>query len=192
LRWHVEGAAMSRKRQQERQPGLSAKRQAFVAEYLKDFNASAAAIRAGYSPRTARSQAADLLTKPNIAKAIREAQEKAFANAEASVERTINEYARIAYLDPAAFFDAQGRLLPIAQMPEDARRAVASMEVEELFAGSGDERRRVGRLHKVRFASKVAALDSLAKHLGMFVDRLELRGGSGLRVHIHYNDAHGE
>ena len=57
-------------------------------------------------------------------------------------------------------------------MPEDARRAVASMEVEELFAGSGAERRQIGRLHKIRFASKIAALDSLAKHLGMFVERI--------------------
>ena len=51
-----------------------------------------------------------------------------------TVERTIEEYARVAYLDPALFFDSEGKLLRIAEMPEAARRAVASIEVEELFA----------------------------------------------------------
>ena len=107
-----------------------------------------------------------------------------------TVERTIEEYARVAYLDPALFFDSEGKLLRIAEMPEAARRAVASMEVEELFAGSGVERRHVGRLHKIRFASKVAALDSLAKHLGMFIDRIGNPDGSPLAINIvRYSDA---
>lgn len=51
---------------------LSPKQRKFVAEYLKDGNGTQAAIRAGYSAKTARFQASDLLTKPNIAEAIQE------------------------------------------------------------------------------------------------------------------------
>jgi phage terminase small subunit len=155
-----------------------------VTEYLKDFNASAAAIRAGYSPKTARVQAADLLTKPSIAKAIAEAQAKALAKSEVTVERTIAEYARLAYLDPATLFDAQGKPLPIAEMPEDARRAIVSLEIEELFAGSGAHRRQVGLLHKIRFAPKIQALDSLGKHLGMFIDRIAGADGGAVQVNV--------
>jgi len=182
---------MSRKPSQQRQSGLNAKQMAFVAEYLRDFNGTQSAIRAGYSPRTARSQAADLLTKPNIAKAIAEAQRKALEKAQATVERTIAEYSRVAYLDPAAFFDACGNLLPITEMPEDARRAIAGIEVTELFEGSGDERAHVGRLHKIRIASKIAALDSLAKHLGMFIERIAgAEGEPPTQVNvIRYSDA---
>jgi hypothetical protein len=46
------------------------------------------------------------------------------------------------------------------------------MEVEEIFAGRGEERRHTGRLHKIRFTQKIQALDSLAKYLGMFCERL--------------------
>lgn len=50
---------------------LSYKQQRFVAEYLKDFNGSQAAIRAGYSERSSRSTASELLTNPNVSAAIK-------------------------------------------------------------------------------------------------------------------------
>lgn len=53
---------------------LTPKQAAFVAEYLTDLNATQAAIRAGYSPKTAYRTGADNLRKPQIAAAIAEAQ----------------------------------------------------------------------------------------------------------------------
>ena len=53
---------------------LTAKQKAFVAEYLIDLNATQAAIRAGYSEKTARFIGAENLTKPNIAAAVAAAQ----------------------------------------------------------------------------------------------------------------------
>ncbi|MCF4151765.1 terminase small subunit [Dethiosulfovibrio sp. F2B] len=52
---------------------LTAKQKAFVSEYLVDLNATAAAIRAGYSERSARKIGANLLTLPHIQAAIQEA-----------------------------------------------------------------------------------------------------------------------
>ena len=54
---------------------LTPKQQRFVEEYLIDLNATQAAIRAGYSEKTAKEIGSENLTKPNIAKAIQEAQE---------------------------------------------------------------------------------------------------------------------
>jgi phage terminase small subunit len=45
--------------------GLTPKQEAFVVEYLRDLNATQAAIRAGYSRRTAKQQGARLLTANN-------------------------------------------------------------------------------------------------------------------------------
>ena len=53
---------------------LSTKQRRFVEEYLVDLNGTQAAIRAGYSPRTARQIASENLSKPDIADAIAEAQ----------------------------------------------------------------------------------------------------------------------
>jgi len=52
---------------------LTDKQQRFVDEYLVDFNATQAAIRSGYSEKTARAIGAENLTKPDIAKAIQSA-----------------------------------------------------------------------------------------------------------------------
>ena len=52
---------------------LTDKQQRFVDEYLVDFNATQAAIRSGYSEKTARAIGAENLTKPDIAKAIQNA-----------------------------------------------------------------------------------------------------------------------
>jgi hypothetical protein len=51
---------------------LSPKRQRFVDEYCADFNGTQAAIRAGYSPRTANEQAASLLAIPSVKAAVEE------------------------------------------------------------------------------------------------------------------------
>lgn len=54
--------------------GLTPKQERFVSEYLVDLNATQAAIRAGYSERTANEQGARLLAKASVAAAIAEAQ----------------------------------------------------------------------------------------------------------------------
>jgi len=43
----------------------------------------------------------------------------------------LRELACLAFLDPAAFYNANGELLSVREMPEEARRALSSMEVEE-------------------------------------------------------------
>lgn len=68
---------------------LNDKQEAFVREYLKDFNATQAAIRAGYSQKTAGSQGFDLLKKPEI-----QARLKAFQQKAAEATETENEWVR--------------------------------------------------------------------------------------------------
>ncbi|MGC2758905.1 MAG: hypothetical protein WA217_20370, partial [Candidatus Binatus sp.] len=67
--------------------------------------------------------------------------------------------------------------LPVPQMPEDLRRALTGVEITELY-GDG---KAIGQLKKVRFTQKVPALDSLAKHLGMFASE-SAGSGSGLSI----------
>lgn len=68
---------------------LTPKQQRFVEEYLIDLNATQAAIRAGYSEKTAKSVGHENLTKPDIAKAIAEAQEKLSNKAQVTVEMVV-------------------------------------------------------------------------------------------------------
>lgn len=146
---------------------------AFVEAYLSNGrNATQAAITAGYSPKTAAVKGSQLLTDVKIsalvevrAAAVQEAAESA---TQLSVERTLKELARIAYLDPAKLFDAKGRMLSVHEMDADTRAALVSFETAEEIQGEGEKREVVGYIKKIRLADKVGALDKAMKHLGLF------------------------
>lgn len=72
-------------------PDLTEKQKRFVAEYLIDLNATQAAIRAGYSPKTAKSVGSENLTKPDIAAAIAKFQQKVAKKAEISIQSLADE-----------------------------------------------------------------------------------------------------
>ena len=75
---------------------LNPKQQAFVREYLVDRNATQAAIRAGYSAKTAGSQGFDLLKKPEIAAAVEAKTEKQARKLELTAESVLEDLLRLA------------------------------------------------------------------------------------------------
>lgn len=143
-----------------------------MAEYLKDVNATKAAIRAGYSARTAGSMGARLLKKVSVRKAVQAAQAARAARVEVQADDVLRELLRIARADIAQAFDESGALLPVQAMPEDVRRAIASIEVEQV---GGDEGA-VSFVKKVRFWDKSRGLEMLGKHLKLFTEKVELSG----------------
>jgi phage terminase small subunit len=147
---------------------LTDKQTRFVDEYLLDLNATQAAIRAGYSPKTAKVIAHENLTKPYVAAAIQAKQAALQEKLGITIERVLNEIACSAFLDIADLCAEDGSVLPLSQIPEAARRAIAGIEVSDLFEGSGEDRKAVGTLKKIKLADKMAALDKLCKHLGMY------------------------
>ena len=150
--------------------GLTPKQATFVDEYLKDLNATQAAIRAGYSKKTAEWIGPQLLTKNHVAEAVASRMRAREKRTEITQDRVLQEYARLAFIDPAKLFDESGRPLPIQQMDEDTRRAIIGVDV----ATVGNDQMGIGEVLKLRLADKRAALDSVARHLGMFNDKLDL------------------
>lgn len=76
---------------------LTDKQQAFVAEYLIDFNATKAADRAGYSKKTAGKQGTQLLAKSSISEAIEEAKKARQRRTEITQDKVIEEIAKYAF-----------------------------------------------------------------------------------------------
>lgn len=85
-----------------------------------------------------------------------------------SQDRVLQELARMAYVDPGEMYDEFGCLKPINEMPEDVRRAIASVETKEIFEQDGKKKKYVGDNKKVLLTAKEKALEMLARHLGMF------------------------
>lgn len=159
---------------------LSAKHSRFVAEYLLDLNATQAAIRAGYSPKTAKVQGSRLLTNAAVGQAIGEALARRAARVEVKADDVLRELARIGLSDIRQAFDPSGRLRSIHELPDDIARAVASVDNEELWGDDGDGGRApTGTVRKLKLWSKPEALTTLAKHLGLLVERREVTGPDG-------------
>jgi phage terminase small subunit len=149
---------------------LTPKQQRFVDEYLVDLNATRAAIRAGYSKRTAASIGEENLRKPEVSSAIDARKAKRAEKVEVKAEAVLRELQTFGHMDPAEIVDDNGRLLPLKQMPEHVRRAIASVEIEEIWDGKGDDRVQVGELKKVKFWNKKDGLELLGKHIKLFGD----------------------
>lgn len=151
---------------------LNARQKRFVAEYLKDSNATQAAIRSGYSAKTAGSRGFDLLRKPEISEAV----EKALETAGLTAAAVLAELKTFAHSDPLGLVDDKGRLKALRDMAPEVRRSIASIEIEELFEGRGDNRAKVGELKKVKFWPKDRGLELEGKHLKLFTDKVEHSG----------------
>lgn len=156
---------------------LTDKQRIFVAEYLVDLNATQAAIRAGYSARTARKIGQENLTKPDIQSAISEANEARIKRTEITADRVRLEYARVALSNMRQFVEwgPDGVTWKSSEdLSEEAAACVA--EVSETISEGGRTRR--FKLH-----SKMAALSDLAKHLQMFG-----KEGGGVNVNVNIDN----
>lgn len=154
---------------------LSPKQNRFVAEYLVDLNATSAAIRAGYSEKTAAQIGYKLFQKPEIQDALQEARAAQEARTQITSDKILRELARIAFSDASDYVKVvqmdqekeggvpMGAVMftPTENLSADQRAALAY--IEETQAGI-----------KVRTHDKVKALELLGKHLGIFTEKVAI------------------
>lgn len=159
-------ASQSRRSEASATKALNPKQERFVAEYLVDLNATQAAIRAGYSPKTAGVQAFDLLKKPEIAAALERQRNQHAKNTGLTVERVLQEAMRLAFFDIRKLTDAEGNPIPINQLDDDTAAAIQGLELAT--ERSRDEDGSVTVVRKYKIADKNAAVERLFKHLGLF------------------------
>lgn len=146
---------------------MTKKQKRFIEEYLIDLNATQAAIRAGYSPDTAKSIGSENLTKPDIKAQIAKAMAERSRRTGVNADRVIMELAKIAFVNANDVIDPKTATIKEGALPEDTA-AIQSVKVKT-FGEDGLER-------EIKMADKLKALELLGKHLGMFRDKLEVSG----------------
>lgn len=146
---------------------LTEKQQRFVDEYLIDLNATQAAIRAGYSAKTADVQGSRMLGIVKVQQAISEAMAERSKRTGVNQDRVVLELAKIALVKMTDIVDSYGRIKDTAT--EDDLACIESIKYKssESDTGSSEER-------EVKIASKLKALELLGKHLGMWNDKLDV------------------
>lgn len=145
---------------------LTAKQNRFVEEYLIDLNATQAAIRAGYSPATAKEIGCENLTKPNISDEIAKAMAERSKRTGINQDRVLTELAKIGFANITDVIDPE-----TAKIKEDASEedlaCIQSIKIKPNEWGTERE---------VKMYDKKAALVDIGRHLGMFKDKVEVSG----------------
>jgi len=149
---------------------LTPEQQKFADEWLIDNNGTRAykvAYDSEMTDHVAGSAASRLLDDVKVRSYIEQEQAKIAAKYKITRERVLEEEAYIAFSDPLAFFDDNGNVRPLNEVPEHVRRAVAHFENELTRYGKDDYERETTKL-KYRLIDKGRALERIEKHLGMF------------------------
>jgi phage terminase small subunit len=150
---------------------LTPKQAMFIAEYLIDGNGTRAALAAGVAEKSATVTASRWLKNKTIAAVIAERQAKRTAKLEITAESVLQELAKLAFHDPGKLYGKDGKLLPVYELDDMTRAAVASLEVEEKTTRGS---RAVTK--KIKLADKGQNLERLGRYLKLFTDRTEHTG----------------
>jgi phage terminase small subunit len=168
---------------------LTPRQQRFVAEFLVDLNATRAAQAAGYSAKTARQAGSRLLTNVDVSAAVAAGQAVHLDRLALTKQRVLQEYARIAFLDPRRFWqktvvtriafgvpllETVVQLKDVTELDDDDAAALASFEAVIKNGAAGDGVTDV--VHKIKFWNKLDALNALAQHLGILKNQMEVTG----------------
>lgn len=149
---------------------LTPKQARFVHEYLVDLNATQAAIRAGYAPRTARIIAAENLSKPNIQEAIQTERARITERTDISIDRLVRALSAVVFCDIAVFYETKEdedgihfEVKALEDIPAELRGII-----------QGIRRTRAGDEYVL--PDKLKALELLGKHLGLFDEKQQDSG----------------
>lgn len=152
---------------------LTPKQAEFVRQYLVDLNGAEAARRAGYQGNNQEKVAWELMQKPLIREAVQAGMDARAKRVELNSDTILRELLSLATVDVTEAFDDQGGLKPFKEMPEAVRRAIAGLEVNEMFDGQGLQKTAIGLARKLKFYDKTKALELLGKHLKLFTEKHE-------------------
>jgi phage terminase small subunit len=155
--------------------GLTPRQRIFCLEFLKDLNSTQAAIRAGYSKRTAKAAGSRLLTNVNVAAEIQKGMDRRAKRLEISADRVLQEIAVLAFANMGDYIQIQedgSFYIDLSKLDRNQKAAIQEATVEEFTDGAGDDARPVRRM-KFKLADKGQNLERLGKHLKLFTEKHE-------------------
>ena len=158
------------------------KHERFCQEYIIDLNGAKAAERSGYSKKTARTQANQLLTKLDISKRVAELKKERSERTEITQDMVIRELAICGFSDLKDYIEVIEdtgviRAKSFEEMPEGKSRALQSIKEDRVIKedAKGEQ---ITVYDKINFKlyNKIQALELIGKHLGMFTENLKISG----------------
>jgi len=155
---------------------MTPQKERFFQEYLVDFNGQQAAIRAGYSAKSARCQSSRLLVDPEIQAALSAWRQYAADRAQVSAAEVIAELKALGFSNMKDYVDEGNKPKDVSTMDRYLAAAVQEVSIEEkTYKGVTTVTR------KIKLYDKLNALDKIARHLG-FYEKDNLQGKTTITV----------
>lgn len=147
---------------------LTPKIKRFCEEYIKDLNGTQAAIRAGYSAKTAKEQSSQLLTKPNVQNFLSELKQSLSSKNEGLAQQVIDELKKLGFANIQDYIESENEIKDLTKIDRDKAAAVESIKKTVTEFGSNGESS--GKKTSIQFKlyDKISALEKLGRHLGIF------------------------
>jgi len=149
---------------------LTPKQRKFCLEYLKDFNATRAAVEAGYSKKTARTTGYENLTKQYIQAYLSKRINKAEEKAEIDIELILSHLYYMAFFDVKEMLDERGDLLPTSEWPPIAGKLISGMDIKKTIDSKGGE---TVIVKSIKMPSRERNTENLGRYLAMFTDKIK-------------------
>ncbi|WP_060545717.1 terminase small subunit [Pseudomonas sp. NBRC 111136] len=155
---------------------MTVKRHRFVAEYLKDLNATQAAIRAGYAKKGAKDQAYQLMQLPEVAEAIEKAMGERNKRLQVDADYVLRRLTEIDQLDVIDILNDDLTLRPLREWPKAWRLSLSGMDITEIGRATEDATAAMAFLKKIKWPDKVRNLELLGKHVNVnaFKEQVEV------------------
>lgn len=143
----------------------------FVDAYIANGeNGAQAAIAAGFSEKTARQIAAQLLKRPGVQQTLKERRDSLERKYALTTEAVIEKLAKLIHADVRDLYNEDGTLKDPKDWPDDVAMAVTGFEATEELEGHGNDRKFVGMRKKIRIIDPTSSIQLAMRRLGLFKD----------------------
>lgn len=157
---------------------LTAKMIRFAEEYIVDLNATQAAIRAGYSQHTAKSIANENLTKPDLQEYVQKLMAERSKRTEITADSVLREYAKLGFSNITDYLKVADQTFVVDgnTITQQSVQIFDTDKVDRVKLDAVAEIKQTKEGISLKLHDKKGALDSIARHLGMFKDEVKLSG----------------
>ena len=162
------------------------KHDVFCREYIKDLNASQAAIRAGYSAKTANRTGSYLLSNHDIQARIEELKADRVEEVKIDANYVLKRLIEIDEMDVADILDDGGDFLPIRKWPKTWRTTLSGLDIAIINSGDTE-----AIIKKIKWPDKVKNLELLGKHIGVgaFTEKVDHTSSDGSMSPAKYDES---
>jgi phage terminase small subunit len=151
---------------------LNEQQERFAHEYVVDLNATQAAIRAGYSPKTAASQGERLLRNVEIRQIVEKSQAERLAAVKLTAETTLEAIRRPLAADVRKLFTEKGNVKPLQELSDEEAALIGGFEVILKNAKAGDGV--TDEVLKLRLVDRSRYVEMAAKHFSLLTEKLDV------------------